>query len=148
MLSYKIYKISILMLLFFSANILNAQNSLSPEVVLDLKQSEKFVMGVSTEKHFRFAFGTFQEMKSNDLADKNFEIVVWGKIVQKLIKDGDLAEFVKNQNSSNMKVSVCEVAMKKLGVSKTNLIDDFETVPNAFIRIYQLQAQGHNVFIP
>lgn len=138
-------------MLIFSLG-LNAQDQetkpLDPEVVEDLSQTTKMALGLQKERHIKGAFGFFDQMLKSDLAFDNFEIVIWSDVVVKLVKGTELADLIQQNTHPKLRVSVCQQALERMGVEEGDLPDEVHIVPNAFLRVLQIQAQGYNVVIP
>ena len=79
----------------------------------------------------------------NGVKIEDYEIVVKGKVVTQLVKGSELEEFFKKYKGK-VKVSVCSVAMEKLGVAEETLFDGLDVTPTASVRVLQLQANGYN----
>jgi intracellular sulfur oxidation DsrE/DsrF family protein len=87
-------------------------------------------------------------LKQSAVKFDNYEIVVWGKVVKDIKDSEDLFDFITKHIDKNIKVSVCAVAMDKLGVNQKDLPKGAEVVADAYVRIFELQALGYNVLIP
>ena len=74
----------------------------------------------------------------------DYEIVAKGKFVKNLVKGSELEDLYE-EYKGKVRVSVCSVAMKKLGVSEDQLISGMEPVATWTVRVLQLQAKGYNV---
>jgi len=79
----------------------------------------------------------------NGVLIEDYEIVVKGKVVTKLIKNSELEEFFQKYKGK-VTVSVCSVAMEKLGVAEETLFEGLQVTPTASVRMLQLQANGYN----
>lgn len=119
------------------------QEKLGEEVVADLKQTPKFGFGVSDEFHLKGVLSMYDTLVDSGVAVDAYEIVVKGKVVKDLVKGSELDVFFEKYRGK-VKVSVCSMAMKKLGVTKDQLFEGLDVVPTASIRMLQLQANGYN----
>lgn len=118
------------------------------QVVKDLNQTPKMALGLTKERHIEGAFKVFDQMLESGVELESFEIVIWGKVVEKLKGDSDLFRAVEANQHPKLRVSVCRVAMERLGVSEKDLPEGATSVSNAFVRLLQIQATGYNVIIP
>lgn len=132
------------LLLLIGANLTAfGQDKLSEEVVADLKQTPKFAFGVSDEFHLKGVLNMYDTLVESSVAIEAYEIVVKGKVVKDLVKGSELDAFFEKYRGK-VKVSVCSMAMKKLGVTEDQLFEGLDPVPTASIRMLQLQANGYN----
>lgn len=131
-------------LLLFCANMKAfGQEKLSEDIVADLKLTPKFAFGVSDEFHLKGVLNMYDTLMDSGVVIEAFEIVVKGKVVKDLVKGSELDTFFEKYRGK-VKVSVCSMAMKKLGVTEDQLFEGLEPVPTASIRMLQLQANGYN----
>jgi len=119
------------------------QQKLDAEVVNDLKSNKQFAIGVSNERHFRGALQMYDRLLQSGVEIDDYEVVVKGKVVAQLVKNSELEAFFQKYKGK-VRVSICTVAMEKLGVPKDKLFDGLEPVPTWSVRILQLQAKGYN----
>ncbi|HKL91596.1 MAG TPA: hypothetical protein VJ880_10475 [Allomuricauda sp.] len=119
------------------------QHQLNAETVNDLKNTKQFAIGVSDERHFKGALSMYDFLVESGVEIEDYEVVVKGKIVADLVKGSELETFFQKYKGK-VRVSICSVAMEKLGVSKDKLFDGLEPIPTWSVRILQLQAKGYN----
>lgn len=147
--SLKIALIALLGILFVPAFAQNpADNKLDRQIVSDLSKTPKMAFGVSSEREVKGAFVVYENLKNNRARIEKFEIVIWGQIVTDLKKDTELAAFIKPFLDDRLDVSVCKVALDKMGVKESELLPGIKVVDNAYVRLFQLQALDYNVLIP
>lgn len=145
----KITLIALLGILFVPAFAQNpADNKLDRQIVSDLGKTPKMAFGVSAERQLKGAFMVYENLKNNNVKIEKFEIVIWGPIVTDLKKDTELAEFIKPFLDGKLDVTVCNVALDKMGVKESELLPGIKVVDNAYVRIFQLQALEYNVLVP
>lgn len=125
-----------------------ADNKLDRQIISDLSKTPKMAFGVNAERPLKGAFMVYDNLKENEAKIEKFEIVIWGPIVPELKKDTELAEFIKPFMDGKLDVSVCKVALDKMGVKESELLPGIKVVDNAYVRIFQLQALDYNVLIP
>jgi len=122
---------------------------LSTESVEVMNKTPKFAMGVSTARRLQSALMMYETLKNNNVKFKNYEILIWGQVVSELRDGSEWHEMFKEiLEDKRIKVSVCAFAMKKLKLDEKELIPGMIAVPDAFSRVYELQALGYNVLIP
>ncbi|GMQ30774.1 hypothetical protein [Algoriphagus confluentis] len=132
-----------LVLLLLAPKTSFAQTTLEKETISDLNKTPNYACGVKDEDGLMSALSLFDTFEENGVQFENFEIVVKGPIVKKLVKGSELEKaFEKYQGK--IRVSICSVAMKRQGVTKDQLFAGLETVETYTIRILQLQALGYN----
>jgi len=138
----------VLMLFFTITTFCNletfGQQKLDTEIVNDLKNTKQFAIGVSDERFFRGALNMYDLLVESGVEIEDYEVVVKGKVVAYLVKGSELENFFQKYKSK-VRVSICSVAMRKLGVSEDELFDGLEPIPTWSVRILQLQAKGYNV---
>lgn len=120
------------------------QDKLDPVIVSDLKATKQYAFGVSQELHFRGVLGMYDRLVDSGVPITDYEIVVKGKVVKQLVKGSEL-ETLFQKYKGKVRVSVCSVAMGKLGVTEDQLIDGMEPVVTYSIRLLQLQAKGYSI---
>lgn len=130
----------------------SAQNTVSSsidkQVVRDLNKTPNMALGLTEERHIQEAFKFFNQMLVSEVKLEKFEIVIWGKVVKNLKEDSELYRAIEVNQHSKLQVSVCEVAMERLGVAEDELPEGATPVSNAFLRLLQIQASGYNVIVP
>lgn len=119
------------------------QKKLDQQAVADLQKTPKYGFILTTERHFKGVLSMYDLLIENGVEIEEFEIVVKGKVVTLLTKDSELETFFQKYKGK-VKVSVCSVAMEKLGVAEESLFDGLDITPTASIRVLQLQANGYN----
>ncbi|WP_396633373.1 DsrE family protein [Maribacter sp. R86514] len=130
-------------LMIISGAQVNAQKKLGQETVADLQKTPKYGFILTTERHFKGVLNMYDLLIENGVEIEECEIVVKGKVVTQLVRDSELEKFFQKYKGK-VKVSVCSVAMKKLGVAKETLFDGLDVTPTASVRMLQLQANGYN----
>lgn len=126
----------------------NTPQSLEKQVVQDLSLTPKMALGLTQERHIKGALNFIRQMEQSGVIVDKFEIVIWGKVVEQLKGSTALATAIEDNLHPKLQISVCEVAMERLGVTKEELPKGTSTVSNAFLRLLQLQAIGYNVIVP
>ncbi len=130
----------------------SAQNtvatSIDQQVIRDLNKTPNMALGLTEERHIQGAFKFFNQMLESEVELEKFEIVIWGKVVENLKGDTELFRAIEANQHPKLQVSVCEVAMERLGVAEDELPEGATPVSNAFLRLLQIQASGYNVIVP
>jgi len=119
------------------------QKKLDEQAVADLQKTPKYGFILTSERHFKGVLSMYDLLIENGVKIEDYEIVVKGKVVTQLVKGSELEEFFKKYKGK-VKVSVCSVAMEKLGVAEETLFDGLDVTPTASVRVLQLQANGYN----
>lgn len=131
---------------------LSAQNTatkaLDKEVVNDLSQTPNMALGLQKVRHIKGALGFFDQLLVSEIEFDNFEIVIWGNVVGEFKKDSELSRLIEENQHPKLRISVCQQAMKRMGVTEEDLPEGIVSVQNAFLRLLQIQAKGYNVIIP
>lgn len=142
--------LSLAMTMLFTTTLMaqDAPRLIDKSVVETLNKTPNIGFGVSEERPLRSAFMMYEQMKQSGMEIENYEIVIWSKIVKDIKDNKDLYDFISNHINEGITVSVCAVAMNKLGVTKEDLPKGMEVVDNAYLRIFELQALGYNFLIP
>jgi len=139
-----LYTIILTILTVFSGPMLVAQEKFDAEIVSDLRKTQQYAFGVSEERHFKGVLHLYDKLLASGVEITDYEIVAKGKFVKNLVKGSELEDLYE-EYKGKVRVSVCSVAMKKLGVSEDQLISGMEPVPTWTLRVLQLQAKGYNV---
>ena len=117
-------------------------------VVKDLKAVQHYALGAQSTREIKGAIMTMKQMQKAGITVEHFEVVIWGKVIKELGSDSEMAEFIRKNASEEMSFSVCAMAMKKLEVSRDEIMPEIGVVPNAYVRLFQLQAKGYNTILP
>ena len=141
---------SLVVVMLFSTAVMgqDAPKMIDKAVIKTLNKTPNLGFGVSAERPLRSAFMMYEQMKQSGVKFDNYEIVVWSIVVKNIKEDKDLFEFISKRMDDGITVSVCSVAMDKLGVKKEDLPKGIQVVDNAYVRIFELQALGYNFLIP
>ncbi|PWH81306.1 DsrE family protein [Brumimicrobium oceani] len=126
----------------------DAPKLIDKSVVETLNKTPNYGFGASEERPLRFSFMMYNQMKESGVEIKNYEVVVWGKVLMDIKENKELFDYISGFMNENLTVSVCAVAMNKLGIKIEDLPKGIQVVDNAFVRIYELQALGYNFLIP
>ncbi|MFC3880286.1 hypothetical protein ACFOSV_08880 [Algoriphagus namhaensis] len=135
-----------LALIFFcltSIQNLLAQTRLENQTVTDLNKTPNYAFGVSDEDGLRGALGMYEVLISNGVQVENFEIIVKGPVVKTMIKGSQLEKDLEKYREK-VRISICNIAMKRQGVAEEDLFPGLTVVETATIRMLQLQALGYN----
>nr|WP_299205234.1 hypothetical protein [uncultured Brumimicrobium sp.] len=126
----------------------DSPQKINESVVKTLNKTPNLGFGVSAERPLRSAFMMYEQLKASGVEFENYEIVIWSKVVQDIKENKLLFDFITEHMDEDITVSVCAVAMDRLGVSKDDLPKGIQVVDNAYVRIFELQALGYNFLIP
>ena len=86
----------------------------------------------------RHAAGMADSYKGSDV-----EVVVYGGAITMVLKDKSIAASdVEKLATSNVKIKVCAVTMKRYNIDKSMLIPGVEVVPDAIVEIITKQGAG------
>ena len=132
-----------LVLVAANVTVAHGQKKLDQQVVTDLQKTPKYAFVLTTERHFKGVLSMYDLLIENGVLIEDYEIVVKGKVVTQLVKNSELEEFFQKYKGK-VKVSVCSVAMEKLGVAEDTLFEGLNITPTASVRMLQLQANGYN----
>ncbi|MEK6511193.1 hypothetical protein [Myroides odoratimimus] len=106
-------------------------------------ESTKFAFMVTNTKHFKSVIATAEnmEIKKNDFS---FEIVVVGKLAEDLVKDKELIKQIDKSVALGVKIVVCEGALARFNIPKSDLDKRLLTTPNGWIYMFELKDRGFN----
>ena len=133
----------IIMVITATVTTAHGQKKLDQQAITDLQKTPKYAFVLTTERHFKGVLSMYDVLIKNGVFIESFEIVVKGNVVTQLVKKSELAEFF-TKYKGKVKVSVCSVAMEKLGVAEDMLFEGLNITPTASLRMLQLQANGYN----
>jgi len=142
--------LSLVGVMLFSTAVMaqNTPKMIDKSVVKTLHKTPNIGFGVSEERPLRSAFMMYEQMKISGVKFDNYEIVVWSMVVKDIKENKELFDFITERLDEKLTVSVCSVAMDRLGVSIEDLPKGLKVVDNAYVRIFELQALGYNFLIP
>lgn len=130
----------------FSFNLM-AQDKLHHTIVEDLNKTPNMAIGAKNERHIKGGIKIYEQLIASGAKIDNFEIVIWGKIIKEITENPELFQFIEEHQHDNLRLSVCQVAMDRLEVSMDDLPSSMKAVPNAWIRMFQLEAEGYNTLV-
>ena len=133
----------IIMVMAATVTVAHGQKKLDQQAITDLQKTTKYAFILTTERHFKGVLSMYDLLIENGVLIEDYEIVVKGKVVTQLVKKSELEEFFQKYKGK-VKVSVCSVAMEKLGVAEETLFEGLNVTPTASVRMLQLQANGYN----
>lgn len=122
-------------------NDVKAQNSTTSQVENAIKKDGKYAILVQNSKHFMVSVMTGEEYKVKS-PKIQFEIVLIGDVVKDLAENPELKPFIEKAQKTGVKIVVCEFAMEKLGVKKSQYQPSIRTTPNGFTYLFGLQELG------
>lgn len=127
---------AIIFLVLFTTSV-NAQTS---------RNTEKFNYIVSTSRTAQLEpiIATAEALAKED-AEKfgEFQAIIYGKTVQELTDKETMKKFIAKAKNANVRLIVCNMALKTFEVNPNDIPDEFEIVDNAFTHILQMQKQGY-----
>ena len=118
-----------------------AQHSATQSIENAIKKKGKYAILVQNEPHFMASVMTGEQYKAKSKSIQ-FEIILIGPIVKDLAEKEALKPFIEKAKNSGIKIVVCEFAMEKLGVKKSQYPSSVLTTPNGFTYIFGLQELG------
>lgn len=122
-------------------NDVKAQSLTTSQVENAIKKDGKYAILVQNSKHFMVSVMTGEEYKTKNTGIQ-FEIVLIGEVVKDLAEKEDLKPFIEKAQKTGVKIVVCEFAMEKLGVKKSQYHSSTLTTPNGFTYLFGLQESG------
>ena len=126
-----------------TVTVAHGQKKLDQQTITDLQKTPIYAFVLTTDRHFKGVLSMYDLLIKNGVIIEDYEIVVKGKVVTQLVKKSELEEFFQKYKGK-VKVSVCSVAMEKLGVAEDSLFEGLNITPTASVRMLQLQANGYN----
>ena len=133
----------IIMVMATTITVAHGQKKLEQQTITDLQKIPKYAFVLTTERHFKGVLSMYDLLIKNGVKIEDYEIVVKGNVVTQLVNKSELEEFFQKYKGK-VKVSVCSVAMEKLGVTEDSLFEGLSITPTASVRMLQLQANGYN----
>lgn len=133
----------VIMVMVATVTLAHGQKIIDHQTIADLQKTPKYAFVLTTERHFKGVLGMYDLFIENGVLIEDYEIVVKGMVVTQLVKNSELEAFFEKYKGK-VKVSVCSVAMEKLGVAEETLFEGLSVTPTASVRMLQLQANGYN----
>jgi intracellular sulfur oxidation DsrE/DsrF family protein len=140
----------IMLLLLGSASTTLAQTlpPLTAQEKADLQQNQLYGFLAKEEKHIKGAWETYQQLKNSGVPVQHFEVVAIGSVVKSITAEQELGKFIQEKSDGVFKVTVCQIAMDRLNVTKKDLPQAAGVTSNGYVRLYQLQASKFLVIQP
>ncbi|SKB26409.1 DsrE family protein [Maribacter arcticus] len=133
----------VILVMAATTSVAHGQKKLDQQTIVDLEKTPKYGFILTTERHFKGVLSMYDLLIESGAVIEEYEIVVKGKVVTQLVKNSEMEKFFQKYKGK-VKVSVCSVAMEKLGVAEETLFDGLNVTPTASVRMLQLQANGYN----
>src|SRR5690606_23896640 len=122
-------------------NDVKAQNLTTSQAENAIKKDGKYALIGQNSKHIMVSVMTGEEYKTKNTGIK-FEIVLIEAAVKDLAEKEDLKPFIQKAGKAGIKIVVCEFAMNKLGVNKSQYHSSILTTANGFTYLFGLQELG------
>lgn len=123
------------------SNLINAQNFSTNLVENALKKNGKYAMMIQSSRHFISSVTTGEQYKTYS-SKIQFEVVLIGEVVKDLAHNEELKPFIEKAAASGIRIVVCEFAMDRLGIQKSQYPTSVETTPNGYTYFFGLQELG------
>ena len=120
---------------------LYAQDLTPAQVENSIKKEGKYALLAQNSMHFQASVMTGERYKTK-YPEIQFEIVLIGPIVKELAEDENLKPFVETAKKFGIRITVCEFAMQKLGIQKSQYDASIRTTPNGFTYVFGLMENG------
>src|SRR5690606_15294697 len=121
--------------------ITNAQQLPVEQIENAIKNDGKYALLVRQSKHLMASVMTGEAYKKQSKSIQ-FEIVLIGDVVKDLATSNELKPFIEKAEKIGIRNVVCEFAMQKLGVTKSQYPPSVHTTPNGFTYLFGLQEIG------
>jgi len=119
----------------------NAQEQHVNKIENSIKNDGKYALLVQNSNHFMASVMTGEEYKTKS-DDIQFEIVLIGKVVKDLAVNETLIPLIEKAKKLGIRIVVCEFAMNKLGIKKSDYHSYVQTTSNGFTYLFGLQENG------
>ncbi|ERJ58041.1 DsrE family protein [Sphingobacterium paucimobilis] len=137
----QILAVALLVIGITFSNSLSAQQVPVEAVEKAVKADGKYAILVQNPMHLMASVMTGEAYKAKDKAVQ-FEIVLIGQVVKDLAENKELESTIQNAEKWGIRLVVCEFAMNKLGVKKSQYHPAIHTTPNGFTYLFGLQELG------
>lgn len=127
--------------LFFSLDTVQAQSLTNVEIENSVKKDGKYAILAQSARHLTGAVLVGAEMKESH-PEIQFVIGMAGDVVKDLAEDQSLKETVEKAEKYGIKLVVCEFAMNRLNVKKSDYHAYIETTPNVYRFMLGIQELG------
>ncbi|WP_164112553.1 MULTISPECIES: DsrE family protein [Sphingobacterium] len=137
----QILAVTLLLLGIAFTNQILAQQVPVDAVEKAVKADGKYAILVQNPMHLMASVMTGQEYKAKNKAVQ-FEIVLIGEVVKDMAESKQLEATIRKAENSGIRLVVCEFAMNKLGIKKSQYDTSIHTTPNGFTYLFGLQELG------
>lgn len=121
-----------------------AQSLTNIEIENAVKKDGKYAILAQSSRHLTGAVLAGAEIKE-DFPDVQFVVGMAGPVVKELAEDEDLKEAVETAKRYGIKLIVCEFAMNRLNVKKTDYDGYIQTTPNVYRYMFGIQEVGFKI---
>lgn len=121
-----------------------AQSLTNIEIENAVKKDGKYAILAQSSRHLTGAVLAGAEIKE-DFPDVQFVVGMAGPVVKELAEDESLKETVETVKKNGIKLIVCEFAMNRLNVKKTDYDAYIQTTPNVYRYMFGIQEIGFKI---
>lgn len=122
-------------------NTVQAQSITNIEIENSVKKDGKYAILAQTSRHFIGAVTVGAEIKESN-PDVQFVVGMAGPVVKELAEDEKLKETIEIAKTYDIRLVVCEFAMNKLNVKKSDYHSYIQTTPNVYRLMFGIQELG------
>lgn len=127
-----------------SANFVFASHSETPSLEISVQKVNNYVMSTGVSGYVPAIIMTAADMKNEEgKAFGDFQIVIYGEAVKQFADPTEGPKLVKMAKEAGAKLVLCEFALKKFGIDKSQLPIGLDYVGNAFKHAINLQKKGY-----
>lgn len=119
----------------------NAQTLEDRRVNLPIQENSKYALLVDQTNYFMGAVSTGLQFKEQH-KQLEYEVVLIGSAVKELATNQDLILLIEQAARQQIRIVVCEMAMKKQGLDVSDFHDSILFTPNGFQYLWGLQDNG------
>ena len=130
--------------LVFGNTAMAQSSSAIAQVEESIKANGKYAILAGNYKHLEGAVRTGLRMRA-EKPGIVFQIVLIGPVVKEISVEKHLIELVEDCARADIKIVLCQNAMKALGVDKADLHPYLETTSSGFLYIFGLQENDFKV---
>lgn len=114
------------------------------EIENAIRKDGKYAILAQSSRHLTGAVIVGAEIKK-DFPDVQFVVGMAGPVVKELAEDESLKETVETAKKNGIKLIVCEFAMNRLNVKKTDYDSYIQTTPNVYRFMFGIQEIGFKI---
>lgn len=121
---------------------INTISSVKAEPVTEAKD---YALLISNPRHVKGVLKMLESMRNDktQLQYRKARVVLYGDAIHMAKKGSEITSLIKESKERNVTVAVCNQALTRLKVPKSDILSTVEVVDNAYYEMLRLKTEGY-----